>query len=74
MVLVCGVLHALAHIVRYIVDNDADLLYTETVNRSGVVATILMVPSVVPMALAYCRRRVSNVRGEILEAGNIYIK
>ena len=56
--LLCSLIHVAAHIARVFFENNLEGLYSEQINLSGLVATPLLLPVVVPMMIGYLKNRV----------------
>lgn len=59
--LLCSLIHTAAHIARAFYENHLEGLYSESINLSGLVATLLLLPVVVPMMVGYMKNRVRSV-------------
>lgn len=62
--LFCSLVHTAAHIARAVYENHLEGLYSERINLSGLVATLLLLPVAVPMMIGFMKNRVRVVKRE----------
>lgn len=58
LTLVFSVLHGAAHIARFVYENNPKDLYGSTLNRSGLVALLVLLPTAVPMSSTALKEKV----------------
>lgn len=58
--LMTAIAHGLFQVAKYVYAHQASLLYTNDTGRSGVIATLLLLPIVFPMQSAWLREKVST--------------
>lgn len=60
LTLVFSVLHGAAHVARFVLEKNPEELYGSTLNRSGLVALLLLLPTVLPMASKTLKEKVTR--------------
>lgn len=56
--LICSAIHSITHVVRFVYESESEQLYRANVNRSGLVALLLLLPTAVPMSIGFLKEKV----------------
>lgn len=58
VIMICSIVHGLAHIIRLAFERTPEQLYGDAMNLSGVAALVLLLPTALPMVMRFLKSKV----------------